>query len=177
MNQVELIGSFTKEFVFSHELRNKSFYISELAVTRKSGIVDVIPVVVDKQSIPTNLTTKYYLNGSYRVFNKHNVSMRYIYPECIYPVDESCINDIELSGVLYEVSHRQTPKGIRITDAMMRVQRSNTHDNIPLVFWNELGNNLKVGDNVYVKGRIQSRTYEKGEIARTITEVSVSKIL
>lgn len=177
MNRVELIGSFTKEFVFNHKLRNKSFYISEIAIPRDSGLLDVIPVIVEESAIPNDISPRFYLCGSFRVFNKHNRSYRYIYPECIYPVEEFCKNEIELDGTLYDLVRRKTPLGKRIADAMIRVNRTNGVDSIPLIFWNDDSNGLNSGDFVHIKGRIQSRTYEKHGVFRTINEISVSKIL
>ena len=44
-NKVSVIGEVVSEFTFSHEVFGEGFYIADLAVSRLSDQVDVIPLM------------------------------------------------------------------------------------------------------------------------------------
>ena len=45
-NKVSVIGEVVSEFTFSHEVFGEGFYIADLAVSRLSDQVDVIPLMI-----------------------------------------------------------------------------------------------------------------------------------
>ena len=68
---------------------------------------------------------------------------------------------------------------------LLAVNRTyNKSDYIPIIAWGRnarFGKSLKVGDNIKIKGRIQSRTYQKRisedeVVSRVAYEVSVNRI-
>lgn len=173
MNEVNLIGYFTKEFSYSHTTNNINFYISNLCIRRKSNIVDNIPIITQEPVI--NIRNNYYIHGGLRVFNRRGHSFYYVYPDYIYPISEECNNSIELIGTVYSLNEpRDTPLGSKILDVMMLVNNYK----IPLIFWNSLSESkFVIGDTLHIKGRIQSREYIKDNKWRTVIEVSVNDLL
>ena len=103
--------------------------------------------------------------------------------------DESKIknpNQIYLNGYICKKPiYRTTPFGREITDLLLAVNRPyNKSDYIPCIAWGRnarYSQNLFVGDNIKLWGRIQSREYQKkyssGEaVTKTAYEVSISKM-
>jgi single-stranded DNA-binding protein len=95
-------------------------------------------------------------------------------------------NQIYLNGYICKAPiYRMTPFGREITDILVAVNRPyNKSDYIPCIAWGRnarYSQNLAIGDNIKIWGRIQSREYQKklesGEIiVKTAYEVSVSKM-
>jgi primosomal replication protein N len=95
-------------------------------------------------------------------------------------------NIIELTGYICKPPiFRTTPFNREITDILIAVNRQyNKSDYIPCIAWGRNAryvNNLPVGEQINVVGRIQSRQYQKRVsdtevVTKTAYEVSVSKI-
>ena len=94
-------------------------------------------------------------------------------------------NQIYLNGfICKQPVYRETPLGREIADIIVAVNRAyNKSDYIPCIAWGrnaKFVSKLSVGDNIKVRGRIQSRAYSKksGEVTeeRVAYEVSISKI-
>ena len=105
-------------------------------------------------------------------------------------------DDVVLVGeIAYKPTHRETPRGKRISDIFIKVKNQLTKCSslIPCICWNETADevaNWLPGDKVELLGRLQSREYEKvkeeiyagGVLAekvtetRTVYEVSVHTI-
>ena len=51
-NKVSVIGEVVSEFTFSHEVFGEGFYIADLAVSRLSDQVDVIPLMISERNWP-----------------------------------------------------------------------------------------------------------------------------
>jgi primosomal replication protein N len=100
------------------------------------------------------------------------------------PLDIS--NSIILNGyICKQPVYRTTPFGREIADILLAVNRSyNKSDYIPCIAWGRnarYAERLNVGDNVIIKGRIQSREYQKKisdteTESKTAFEVSVAKL-
>ena len=95
-------------------------------------------------------------------------------------------NEIVLDGFLVKNPiYRVTPNGRQIADLMIAVNRPlGRSDYIPCICWGKSAKwaeNLEVGTEIFVQGRIQSREYVKrlsedeSEI-RTAYEVSIGKM-
>ena len=94
-------------------------------------------------------------------------------------------NEVTLVGYICKTPiYRQTPFGREIADVLLAVNRAyNKSDYIPTIAWgrnSRFCQNLEVGDNIRVWGRLQSREYQKKvsdtEVIKKIAyEVSVSK--
>lgn len=177
MNEINLIGQFTKEFEYSHTTNGIRFYKSILEIKRKSQVVDYIPIIIPYHSNAISLG-KNYVHGELRVFNKRGKSTKYIYPDYIFSINEDYTNSVELEGVIESVSDlRKTPMGIYIRDMMILVGDKFKYL-IPLIFWNGLAKREYIkGERIHIQGRLQSRTYIKNNNPRTILEVSVNNII
>ena len=79
---------------------------------------------------------------------------------------DTITNEVVLVGYLCKKPiYRQTPFGREISDILLAVNRAyNKSDYIPCIAWGRNARfcqNLEVGSEVKVVGRVQSRTYEK----------------
>lgn len=161
-----------------------------LAVKRKSGAVDQIPIVV-----PCWLTDsladmrEVSVNGEWRSRNhigSGNTRMQYhVLAKAIINEESTYHNSIELVGyVCREPTYRETLTGKGICELLIAVNRPNGRsDYLPCIAWNQTARkayNLNVGDKIKLSGRIQSREYLKVvdgiEEVRTAYEVSAQNI-
>ena len=95
-------------------------------------------------------------------------------------------NQIFLDGYICKMPvYRTTPFGREIADILLAVNRAyNKSDYIPTIAWgrnSRFCQNLEVGDNIKVWGRLQSREYQKKlsdtEVIKKVAyEVSISKM-
>lgn len=102
--------------------------------------------------------------------------------ELLIDIEPTYQNDISLCGFICKpVSYRKTPLGREISDILIAVNRKfGKSDYIPCVAWGRnavFAAQLKVGTQIQIQGRIQSRTYTKktaeGERSYTANEVSI----
>ena len=99
---------------------------------------------------------------------------------------EEISNEVTLVGYICKKPiYRQTPFGREIADVLLAVNRAyNKSDYIPCIAWGRNARfcqNMEVGTEVKLTGRVQSRTYEKkyedGRVeTRTAYEVSVASM-
>ena len=73
-NKVFINGRIVSDFSFSHKYMGEEFYEFKVEAARKSGIYDVIPVIVSERIIDiekdySGMTVS--VNGQYRSYNKH----------------------------------------------------------------------------------------------------------
>ena len=165
------------------------FYAFDLSVMRMSGAIDLIPVnmpvvLCDEVNVGDELC----LVGQVRTYNKMvDGKSRLIVVFFALEVSEykGNENEVELTGFFCKPPvHRTTPLGRDICDVQIAVNRDRQKsDYIPLIIWGRtarLISRLDVGAHVNVKGRLQSRVYQKqteqGVIEKTAYEVSVSRI-
>ena len=165
------------------------FYAFDLSVMRMSGTIDLIPVnmpIVLCEEL--NFGDRISLVGQVRTYNKvvDGKSRLFVVFFALETADYTdYINEIELTGFFCKPPvHRTTPFGRDICDVMIAVGRDRQKsDYIPLIIWGRTARliaRLDVGAHVNVKGRLQSRVYQKqteqGVIEKTAYEVSVSRI-
>ena len=168
----------------------------KLAVKRRSGYRDIIPVVISERLMLSGVPEegeRIAISGQVRTYNKEEEGKnrlvitvfareyRSVSQEEIY--DE---NHIQLKGFLCKEPIRRTsPLGREICDLMVAVNRMyNKSDYIPCIAWGRnagYGGLMDVGEPIELTGRIQSREYKKrdeeGNVElRTAYEVSVLKI-
>ena len=99
---------------------------------------------------------------------------------------DSVTNEVVLIGYICKKPiYRQTPFGREIADLLLAVNRAyNKSDYIPSIAWGRNARfcqNLEVGTEVKIVGRIQSRNYEKkyenGEVVKKVAyEVSIGNL-
>lgn len=196
-NNVKLQGRIISDKILNHEIFGEKFYKFELEVPRLSDAVDIIPILVSERLLVNDemkLNTYIYVEGQYRSYNDQNDSKHRLvlmvfaksYNK-IKGIDLTMSqNEILLNGFLCKPPvYRTTPLGREIVDMLVAVNRAyNKSDYIPVIAWGrnaKFCKDLKIGQNIIVNGRIQSRQYEKkfpdGTLQkRKAYEVSLNKL-
>jgi single-stranded DNA-binding protein len=196
-NQITIIGEVAEECQFSHELYGEKFYEFKIEVTRLSDQTDILPVTMSERLINKDELTKgtpVEIKGQIRSYNnknetgnklKLNIFARDVVAN-ITREDHINPNEVYLNGFLCKSPiYRTTPFGREICDVILAVNRSyRKSDYIPIITWGRnarFSENLKIGDNVKITGRLQSREYDKKlpdgtVIKKTAYEISVSKM-
>ena len=202
-NHLVLIGKVCSEKTFSHEIYGEKFYMFDLEVPRLSKAVDIIPITVSERlitNIDIEIGKELAIEGQFRSYNSYeNEKNRLILT--VFAKDISEVKDEELSEeeekkkVSNEVTligyvckkpiYRQTPFDREIADILLAVNRAyNKSDYIPCIAWGRNARfcqNIEVGTEVKILGRVQSRKYEKKfedgtSETRVAYEVSISSM-
>ena len=196
-NHILLVGKITTEKKFSHEIYGERFYVFNIEIPRLSGSSDMLPITVSERLLVDEALTgkKVLVEGQFRSYNgMENEKSRLIltvfakdvkFLENEVEIEETkSSNEVILNGYICKKPiYRQTPFGREIADVLLAVNRSyNKSDYIPCIAWGRNARfcqNLEVGKQVRIFGRVQSRTYEKkfedGTVqSRVAYEVSVS---
>lgn len=196
-NVVTISGKVVSEVEYSHEVYGEGFYSFYLDVARLSDSSDKISVTFSERLVPKSKLQKgvaLEVEGQFRSYNSYKsesnkLVLTVFAREVIFADEEKRIknpNQIYLNGYICKNPiYRMTPFGREITDILVAVNRPyNKSDYIPCIAWGRnarYSQNLAIGDNIKIWGRIQSREYQKklesGEaISKTAYEVSVSKM-
>ena len=194
-NQTEITGSIEDDFVFNHEIYAEKFYTFTMRVSRLSGTYDSIRVMISERLIMDgsyNVGDMVAVTGQFRSYNNNeagaNRLILTVFAKDIMHISAESKNPnrLYLNGFICKPPvYRTTPFGREITDLLLAVNRSyNKSDYIPVIAWGRnarYANNLKVGDNIRIWGRIQSRNYQKRisedeVITKTAYEVSVNRL-
>lgn len=181
-NHLVLVGKVASEKTFSHEIYGEKFYSFNLEVPRLSEISDIIPVTISERLISEQeleLGKKVVVEGQFRSYNgyeneKSRLILTVFAKEITFKPDdeeleiskETVSNEVVLVGyVCKKPIYRQTPFKREIADVLLAVNRAyNKSDYIPCIAWGRNARfcqNMPVGTEVKVVGRVQSRGYEK----------------
>ena len=180
-NYLSLIGTIISEKKFSHEIYGESFYLFNLEVPRLSDNSDVIPITISERLIANfdlTIGKKIVVEGQFRSYNSYenerNKLVLTVFAKDImeYNEDETendkevVSNEVTLNGYICKKPiYRQTPFGREIADLLLAVNRAyNKSDYIPCIAWGRNARfceNMEVGTEVKIIGRVQSRIYEK----------------
>lgn len=207
-NYLTLVGKVTGEKEFSHEIYGERFYTFKLGIPRLSGNQDIIPITISERLIGEDTLQegkKLLVKGQFRSYNSYenerNRLILTVFAKDVIEVEEdenqeeeeneivkkdTITNEVVLVGYLCKKPiYRQTPFGREISDILLAVNRAyNKSDYIPCISWGRTARfcqNLEVGSQVKVVGRVQSRMYEKkyedGTVQNRIAyEVSVGSL-
>ena len=199
-NYLVLIGKIISDKTFSHEIYGESFYLFNMEVPRLSGNEDVIPITISERLIANfdlSIGKKVVVEGQFRSYNSYeNERNRLVltvfakdiieYKEDEEKSKESISNEVVLTGYICKKPiYRQTPFGREIADILLAVNRAyNKSDYIPCIAWGRNARfceNMEVGTEVKVIGRVQSRIYEKkfedGRVEQRVAyEVSIGSL-
>ena len=206
-NYLTLVGKVTGEKKFSHEIYGERFYIFNLEIPRLSGVADIIPITISERLINEDTLTegqKLLVKGQFRSYNSYesekNRLILTVFAKDIKVISEEeqseeenemtkkdvVTNEVVLIGYICKKPiYRQTPFGREIADILLAVNRAyNKSDYIPCIAWGRNARfcqNLEVGAQIKLVGRVQSRTYEKkhedGSVeTRVAYEVSVGSL-
>ena len=205
-NYLTLVGKVTGEKRFSHEIYGESFYVFNLEIPRLSGNSDIIPITVSERLIKEDTLQegkKLLVKGQFRSYNSYenekNRLILTVFAKDIMEVEDveedeenemvkkdTITNEVVLIGYICKKPiYRQTPFGREISDILLAVNRAyNKSDYIPCIEWGRNARfcqNLEVGSQVKIVGRVQSRMYEKkhedGTVENRVAyEVSVGSL-
>ena len=181
-NHLVLVGKIISEKTYSHEIYGEKFYIFNLEVIRLSSTTDIIPITISERlltDLEIVIGKEVRVEGQFRSYNSYeNERNRLILTvfakeikEIVNQEDEEkqkdeVTNEVTLIGyVCKKPIYRQTPFGREIADVLLAVNRAyNKSDYIPCIAWGRNARfcqNMEVGTEVKIVGRVQSRTYEK----------------
>ncbi len=176
-NYLVLIGKIISDKTFSHEIYGESFYVFNLEVPRLSGNEDIIPITISERLITNfdlTIGRKVVIEGQFRSYNSYenekNRLVLTVFAKDIIDYkeeqEENVSNEVVLNGyVCKKPIYRKTPFGREISDILLAVNRAyNKSDYIPCIAWGRNARfceNMEVGTEVKIVGRVQSRTYEK----------------
>ena len=201
-NHLVLVGKVTSDKRYSHEIYGEKFYIFDLEVPRLSQVVDVIPITVSERlltSLDLQVGKKLSIQGQFRSYNSYqnekNKLILTVFAKDIVEVNDEeekeedkdiVTNEVTLFGyVCKKPIYRQTPFDREISDLLLAVNRAyNKSDYIPCIAWGRNARfcqNMEVGTELKIVGRVQSRQYEKKfedgtSEMRVAYEVSISSM-
>ncbi len=196
-NYIMLVGKITSEKKFSHEIYGESFFNFDLEIPRLSGISDIIPITISERLIANFDLSKgkqVVIEGQFRSYNTYEDSKsRLILTVFVKEIREKgedeeikVPNEVQLVGhICRKPIYRKTPFGREIADILVAVNRAyNKSDYIPCITWGRNARfceNMQIGTELRLVGRVQSRPYEKkhedGTVEqRTAYEVSISSL-
>ena len=199
-NYLVLVGKITSEKKFSHEIYGESFYVFNMEVPRLSGTSDIIPITISERLISNfnlDIGKEIVIEGQFRSYNVYeNERSRLILTVFAKEIKEkenveeenteNISNEVVLVGYICKKPiYRQTPFGREISDILLAVNRAyNKSDYIPCIAWGRTARfceNMEVGTEVKIVGRVQSRMYEKKHEDGTVEprvayEVSVGSL-
>ena len=198
-NYLVLVGKITSDKTFSHEIYGESFYIFNLEVARLSGTADIIPITISERLI-TNFDLavgkEVIVEGQFRSYNTYeNERSRLVLTVFAKDIKEKEVNEENSEEITNEVVltgyvckkpiYRKTPFGREISDILLAVNRAyNKSDYIPCIAWGRNARfceNMEIGTEIRIVGRVQSRMYEKkyedGRVEQKVAyEVSVASL-
>ena len=180
-NHLILVGKIVSEKTYSHEIYGEKFYIFNLEVVRLSSTTDIIPITISERlltELEVVIGKEVKVEGQFRSYNSYeNERNRLILTVFAKEIEEivreeseeskdEITNEVTLVGYICKKPiYRQTPFGREIADVLLAVNRAyNKSDYIPCIAWGRNARfcqNMEVGTEVKIVGRVQSRTYEK----------------
>lgn len=187
-NHLTLMGKVTSDKRFSHEIYGESFYIFDMEIPRLSDNSDIIPITVSERIINDELIAvgkTILIKGQFRSYNSYenerNRLILTVFAKDIIPEEDIdkeleieseeerksiASNEVVLTGYICKKPiYRKTPFGREIADILLAVNRAyNKSDYIPSIAWGRNARfcqNIEVGTEVRIVGRVQSRQYEK----------------
>ena len=125
------------------------------------------------------------VTGQIRSYNHRSDGVRhlmiFVFASLVIAEDGEPINDVVLTGALCrEPTYRRTPLGREICDVMLVAPRAfRRADYLPCILWGRTAQEVSAchtGDQIYIEGRLQSRTYtkltEEGPVEKVAYEIS-----
>ena len=185
-NYLTLVGKVTGEKRFSHEIYGEKFYVFNLSIPRLSGNADIIPITISERLITDEMLSegrKLLIKGQFRSYNSYenerNKLILTVFAKDVEELQEveeqeendivkkeETTNEVVLIGFVCKTPiYRQTPFGREIADLLLAVNRAyNKSDYIPCITWGRNARfceDMPIGTEIKLVGRVQSRQYEK----------------
>ena len=191
-NYTRLCGQIAVSPVYSHSSRGQQFFTFPLEISRLSGNMDRVNVVLRQEQLAAlepGDREKLCVVGELRTFNnRHGEGAKLVitvFARELFFCDGEDSNLVQLRGTLCKAPNlRCTPMGRDICDLMLAVNRHyGRSDYLPCICWGARARDAAlwtVGTVVRLEGRIQSRRYikvtDRGAVEKTAFEVSVTEI-
>ena len=193
-NRIILTGAVFAPPVYDHSVLGEGFFKMYAAAKRLSGTEDVLPVTVSERLLGENEYDEgapISVSGQIRSYNQRSddgshLILTVFARELLTPADAEDANEAELIGhIVKPVIYRMTPFSREIADMLIAVKRRyGKSDYLPAIAWGRnarFAGTLTPGELVSVRGRMQSRRYQKilpdgGTLERTAYEISCSSI-
>ena len=191
-NYTRLCGQIAGSPVYSHSSRGQQFFTFPLEISRLSGNMDRVNVVLRQEQLAAlepGDSEKLCVVGELRTFNnRHGEGAKLVitvFARELFFCDGEDSNLVQLRGTLCKAPNlRCTPMGRDICDLMLAVNRHyGRSDYLPCICWGARARDAAlwtVGTVVRLEGRIQSRRYikvtDRGAVEKTAFEVSVTEI-
>ena len=194
VNTIELAGILKSPFEYSHTAFEERFFSAKLQVPRLSGCVDILPITASQRLLcgcEKISDCSVLLTGQIRSYNQPvtkgaKLLLTAFAKELTFSSYAPPQNLVQLTGYLCKPPiYRTTPLCREICDLLIAVNRSfGKSDYIPCIAWGKnarIASRLGVGQAVALRGRMQSREYQKlqpdgSAILRIAYEVSLTSI-
>ena len=170
-NRFYLRGVISQPVTPSHRYPHRTFYKTMLDVTRLSGTVDSIPLIIPADVLernPFSVGELVTVAGDVRTHTASEYPFLRVFgfvKEILENDENEPANYVEISGSLQkDPTFRVSPFGREISDVLVRVQRQHNHSTIPCIAWGGYARRtqlLESGNRVSITGRLQSREYQK----------------
>ena len=193
-NFFRMFGKIISGFEFDYKVCNERFFRSKIEVMRLSGKMDVIPILVSEKLINPNENyigktaeiVGFIHSYNLRIKNENHLLISAFAKEIYIKESEEDVNEVYLDGyICKKPRYRVTKHGRDVSDIFLAVNRKhNKSDYIPCICWGKdakFSGSMEVGTRLQIKGRIQSREYNK-KISedrfetKTAYEVSISQM-
>ena len=173
-NRISAAGRLEAPPELSHEVMHEPFYSGVLLVKRLSGTVDRLPITIPGKLLTEDLLRESPLllvQGQVRSYNKvvngaGRLMVTLFAQSLARTAENDTLNRVSLTGALCKPPiYRSTPFGREICDMMLAVNRAfGKSDYIPGIAWGrnaQYAARFRVGDQLRLTGRLQSREYQK----------------
>lgn len=198
VNEATLEGKVVSDLSYYYTSRDVKYYKFYISLKRLSEVEDIIPVVISEiimEKYNVKITNGDYVSvsGEYRSYNSQGRLYLFLKAKAIASYGKiktlnEDTNRIYLGGHICKAEPlRITPLGKRIVEIMVAVNRRNGLTSyIPCILWGlsdqKAAEYAKVGNEVSIEGRIQSRKYTKvlpdgNSEERVAYEVSIMKYM
>lgn len=190
-NSAVISGRVASEYKYYHSTLGEDFFIVDVEVNRKSGEVDVLPVVVSEKLLENGIKESEYVkfSGQIRTYNKEDGRVEiYLFARDTEVSDENTfVNQVKLKGFLCKKGkYRTTFTQRKVLDFIMAVNRAyHKSDYIPVISWGtdaKYVNSKEISTEFEITGRFQSRKFIKKDVdgnkeERTAFEISASQVI
>ena len=169
-NNVKLVGTIEDDLEFDNRVQRINFYMTKIKVTRKSGKIDHIPLMISEELLKNrNIQKSELKDKKVCVYGQFFVKM-YVFVNKIHFCDFDIIVDNNITTIdgyickkpIFRITSLSKSK---ITQLLIAVNRKNgSVDYVPCITWSKIAeqsSKLKIGTHVICKGRLQSRKYPK----------------
>lgn len=190
-NTAKITGKISGEYKFYHNILGEDFLSVDLEVKRKSGEVDLLPVVVSEKLLTSQVKEAAYVSfeGQIRTFNKADGSVEtYLFAKDAEVSEEGTfVNEVKIKGHLCKKGkYRTTYTGRKVIDFILAVNRPfNKSDYLAILAWGKDAKYVQdkdISTEFEITGRFQSRKYLKktedgSKEERLAYEISSSQII